>query len=74
MLSIESDAAMPPLPAKTAFDADSTLHFQAKMKNAPEWFCSLVASSSHEKQRFRNELVQMKGAWPLLMKQRKGGK
>ena len=58
----------------TAFDADSTTHFQSKMKNAPEWFCSFVASNKREKRRFRDELVQMKGAWPLLMKQRNGGK
>ena len=44
------------------------------MKNAPEWFCSFVASNKREKRRFRDELVQMKGAWPLLMKQRNGGK
>ena len=58
----------------TAFDADSTTHFQSKMKNAPEWFCSFVASNTREKRRFRDELAQMKGAWPLLMKQRDGGK
>ena len=58
----------------TPFDADSTIHFQSKMKNAPEWFCSFVASNTREKRRFRDELAQMKGAWPLLMKQRDGGK
>ena len=57
-----------------AFDADSTIHFQSKMKNAPVWFCSFVASNTREKRRFRDELAQMKGAWPLLMKQRDGGK
>lgn len=57
-----------------AFDADSTMHFQAKMSKAPEWFCSMVASNSREKRRFSSELVHMKGAWPLLMKQRDGGK
>ena len=57
-----------------ALDADSTTHFQSKMKNAPEWFCSFVASNTREKRRFRDELAQMKGAWPLLMKQRDGGK
>ncbi len=61
----------PPMPA---FDADSTTHFQAKMGKAPEWFCSMVASNSREKRRFASELVHIKGAWPLLMKQRKGGK
>ena len=58
----------------TAFDADSTTHFQLKMKKAPVWFCSFVASNTREKRRFRDELAQMKGAWPLLMKQRDGGK
>ena len=33
----------------TAFDADSTIHFQSKMKNAPVWFCSFVASNTREK-------------------------
>lgn len=68
-LVLPDDAA----PAVT-FDADTTTHFQSKMKNAPEWFCSFVASNKREKRRFRDELVQMKGAWPLLMKQRNGGK
>lgn len=71
-LPIEGGAVA--VPAKTAFDADSTVHFQAKMKNAPEWFCSFIASNTREKRRFRDELVQVKGAWPLLMKQRNGGK
>ena len=57
-----------------AFDPDSTLHFQAKMSKAPEWFCSIVASNKREKRRFSSELVHMRGAWPLLMKQRNGGK
>ena len=33
-----------------------------------------MASNKREKRRFRDELVNMKGAWPLLMKQRNGGK
>ena len=49
------------------------MHFQAKMSKAPEWFCSFMASNTREKRRFRDELVHMKGAWPLLMKQRNGG-
>ena len=65
------DDAVPPAPA---FDADSTLHFQARMNNkAPVWFCSFLAGNQREKRRFRDELVMMKGAWPLLMKQRNGG-
>ncbi len=61
-------------PLAPAFDADSTVHFQAKMSKAPEWFCSMVASNTREKRRFSSELVHMRGAWPLLMKQRNGGK
>ena len=61
-------------PLAPAFDADSTLHFQAKMSKAPEWFCSMVASNTREKRRFSSELVHIRGAWPLLMKQRNGGK
>ncbi len=59
------------LPAQ--FDADSTTHFQAKMTKAPVWFCSMLAGNHREKRRLRDELVTMKGAWPLLMKQRDGG-
>ena len=43
------------------------------MKRAPEWFCSFVAGNSREKVRLRDELATIKGAWPLLMKQRRGG-
>ena len=56
-----------------AFDSNSTMHFQTRMKKAPVWFCSFMASNKREKSRFRDELVHMKGAWPLLMKQRNGG-
>ena len=62
-----------PATAIPTFDSDSTMHFQAKMSKAPEWFCSFMASNHREKRRFRDELVHMKGAWPLLMKQRNGG-
>lgn len=55
------------------FDPDSTAHFQTKMSRAPVWFVSIVASNHREKHRFREELAHIKGAWPLLMKQRKGG-
>ena len=68
-LTVPGAALLPP-----AFDPDSTMHFQAKMGKAPEWFCSIVASNSREKKRFSSELVHMRGAWPLLMKQRRGGK
>ena len=43
------------------------------MTKAPVWFCSFMASNSREKRRLRDELLMMKGAWPLLMKQRNGG-
>ena len=56
-----------------AFDPDSTTHYQVKLAKAPVWFCSFMASNSREKRRLRDELVMMKGAWPLLMKQRDGG-
>ncbi len=55
------------------FDPNSTAHFQTKMTRAPVWFVSIVASNHRERHRFREELAHIKGAWPLLMKQRKGG-
>ena len=45
-----------------------------KMKNAPEWFCSMLAGNTREKRRLGDELANIRGAWPLLMKQRRGGK
>jgi hypothetical protein len=63
----------PPEPAPD-FDSNSTAMFQTKMKRAPVWFCSFLASNSREKLRLHEELVLMKGAWPLMMKQRNGGK
>jgi hypothetical protein len=72
------DIALPVEPVAldgaAAFDPSSTTMFQAKMKRAPVWFCSFLASNSREKLRMRDELARMKGAWPLLMKQRNGGK
>ena len=44
-----------------------------KMTRAPEWFCSFLAGNNREKRRLRDELLKIKGAWPLLMKQRNGG-
>jgi len=64
----------PPPAVAGGFDATSTTVFQVKMKRAPEWFCSFLASNSRENRRLRDELVLIKGAWPLLMKQRNGGK
>jgi hypothetical protein len=63
-----------PAPVVAKFDPDSTTHFKMKMAKAPEWFCSMVAGNSREKRRLRDELATIKGAWPLLMKQRNGGK
>lgn len=57
----------------TGFDPTTTTHFQAKMKRAPVWFCSFLAGNRRESRRLRDELATMKGAWPLLMKQRRGG-
>jgi hypothetical protein len=57
----------------TGFDPNSTKHFQAKLRGAPVWFCSLLAGNSRERRRLGDELETIKGAWPLLMKQRWGG-
>ena len=43
------------------------------MPRAPVWVSSMVAGNSREKNRLRSELGQIKGALPLLMKQRNGG-
>lgn len=70
------DIVLPDEPATgsgAVFDAHSTTHFQAKMSKAPVWFCSFIASNRRENRRFRDELAHMRGAWPLLMKQRNGG-
>ncbi len=56
------------------FDPNSTHHYQARMRRAPQWFCSFLAGNSRERVRLRDELANMKGAWPLLMKQRRGGR
>ena len=69
-----SPAAARPAERAGEFDGNSTAMFQAKMKRAPAWFCSLLAGNRRERLRLHDELVLMKGAWPLLMKQRNGGK
>ena len=56
------------------FDGSSTTKYQAKMTRAPVWFCSFLAGNNREKRRLGDELMRVKGAWPLLMKQRNGGK
>jgi hypothetical protein len=57
----------------SGFDPNSTKHYQVKLRGAPVWFCSFLAGNSRERLRFRDELATMKGSWPLLMKQRRGG-
>lgn len=74
-----SDGAGAPVGGRAAQDANraqanSTTVFRTRMKRAPLWFCSFLAGNSREKLRLRDELVLIKGAWPLLMKQRNGGK
>jgi hypothetical protein len=59
---------------RPAFDGETTAVFQAKLQKAPAWFCSFLAGNKREQRRLGDELQQMKGAWPLLMKQRHGGK
>jgi hypothetical protein len=56
-----------------AFDPGNTHSCQLKMKRAPAWFCALLAGNHREQRRLRDELAHMRGAWPLLMKQRNGG-
>lgn len=60
--------------ATTGFNAGETVRFQARMPKAPVWFCSFLASNQRETRRFQDELTHIKGAWPLLMKERRGGK
>jgi hypothetical protein len=74
---LQPDIVLPPdvgADPAVPFDATSTTVFQARMKRAPLWFCSFLAGNSREKRRLHDELALMKGAWPLLMKQRNGGK
>jgi hypothetical protein len=59
--------------AVAEFDPTTTRHFQVKLRRAPVWFCSFLAGNNRERRRFRDELATMRGAWPLLMKQRRGG-
>jgi len=58
----------------TAFDPELTVVYQSRMRRAPKWVCSFLASNSREKMRMRHELGKIKGAIPLLMKTRNGGK
>ncbi len=69
-----SESQPTPAPEKSAgFNPDSTQTFQARMPAAPIWFSSMVAGNSREKNRLRVEMAQIRGAVPLLMKQRNGG-
>ena len=69
-----SESQPTPEPSKAAnFEPDSTQTFRAKMPAAPVWFSSMVAGNSREKNRLRLEMAHIKGAVPLLMKQRNGG-
>ncbi len=70
-----ADQSTSDAPEKPAvFDPDNTQTLQAKMPSAPLWFSSMVAGNNREKNRLRQEIGQIKGAVPLLMKQRNGGK
>jgi hypothetical protein len=71
----KSDAKLPDAKAAEPFDGSKTTSYQAKMNNkAPVWFASMLAGTNREKSRIREELGRLKGAVPLLMKQRNGGK
>ena len=63
-----------PSGAPAAFTPVKTSSFRSKMPAAPVWFSSMVAGNKREKNRLRLEMEHMKGALPLLMKQRNGGK
>lgn len=60
--------------APPAFDPNQTLSYNTKMKRAPQWVGSLLASNHREKNRMREELGTIKGVIPLLMKHRNGSK
>ena len=68
-----TDAATTPTEAP-ALDPNQTISYQSRMKRAPRWFGSFLASNSREKNRMREELGKIKGAIPLLMKPRNGSK
>ena len=56
-----------------SFNPEQTVVYQTKMRHAPRWFCSFLASNDRERMRLRMELSKIKGALPLLMKVRNGG-
>jgi len=70
-----SPETVPTEPQAGGFDPNQTIAYQARVKHAPRWFHSFLASNSRERHRLRNELVKIKGgAMPLLMKTRNGGR
>ena len=71
---MQSDRVEPADAVPPKFDPNTTMHYQHRMRRAPQWFCSLLAGNNRERLRLRDELAMIKGAWPLLMKQRRGGK
>ena len=71
----KSEEQPPEGKAAEPFDGSKTMSYQVKMNNkAPVWFASMLAGTNREKSRIRDELGRLKGAVPLLMKQRNGGK
>ena len=71
----KSEAQLSEVKAAEPFDGSKTMSYQVKMNNkAPVWFASMLAGTNREKSRIRDELGRLKGAVPLLMKQRNGGK
>jgi hypothetical protein len=71
-VSTKQEAPTAATDKSSSFDANTTAVFQARMQKAPVWFCSFMASNSREKRRLGDEMMRIKGAWPLLMKQRYG--
>jgi hypothetical protein len=67
-------ASATPNPPAAAFDPNLTQSYQSKMPAAPVWVSSMLAGTSREKSRLRVEVSKIKGAVPLLMKQRNGGR
>ena len=58
--------------AAPEFDGISTTQFQTRMRRAPAWFCSFLASNQREKHRLRDGLRIIRATSPLLMKRRNG--
>ena len=77
MAPTETSNPPPPPPATAApvgFDPNQTVSYQSHARRAPKWMHSFLASNSREKNRVRGELGKIKGAVPLLMKTRNGGR